>query len=87
MKITTRIYTILMSIFLLISCNREDHQVQPPSIKPDDSTITLINDVKIFAHRGFYRTAGSAENSIASLTRTYENKIHGVEMDLRMSKD
>ena len=85
MKIIVLTFSFFFSTFLMISCNNEDNRVLSPITEP--SIIIFKNDVKIFAHRGFHRSKGSAENSITSLIETNKNRIHGVEMDLRMSKD
>ncbi len=43
--------------------------------------------VKIIAHRGYWDTEKSAENSIASLKAAQQNCLYGSEFDVRMTKD
>lgn len=42
---------------------------------------------KVIAHRGFWKTEGSAQNSIASLEKANEIKAYGSEVDIWLSAD
>lgn len=42
---------------------------------------------KIIAHRGFWQTVNSAQNSISSLKNAQDLKVYGSEFDVRMTKD
>ena len=42
---------------------------------------------QVIAHRGYWQTAGSAQNSIASLEKADQIKVYGSEFDVRMTKD
>ena len=42
---------------------------------------------KVIAHRGYWKCEGSAQNSIASLTKAAEAKVYGSEFDVQMTKD
>lgn len=42
---------------------------------------------KIIAHRGYWDTEGSAQNSIASLKKASELKLYGAEFDVHVTKD
>lgn len=45
------------------------------------------NKTKIIAHRGYWKTEGSAQNSIASLTKACELKLYGSEFDVHLTSD
>ncbi len=49
--------------------------------------IDAVTKTKIIAHRGFWKTEGSAQNSIASLTKANEIKVYGSEFDVWLSSD
>ena len=42
---------------------------------------------KVIAHRGYWQTYGSAQNSIRSLERAVEVGVYGSEFDVHMTKD
>ena len=42
---------------------------------------------KIVAHRGFYKTAGSEENTLSSLANAQKLGVYGVEFDVNMTSD
>lgn len=42
---------------------------------------------QIVAHRGFYRTAGSEENTLSSLKNAQELGVYGAEFDVNMTAD
>ncbi len=42
---------------------------------------------QVIAHRGFWDTAGSAQNSIAALEKAAEAKVYGSEFDVQLTKD
>ena len=47
----------------------------------------LSAQTKVIAHRGYWDTDGSAQNSIASLQKAQELKIYGSEFDVWMTSD
>jgi len=48
---------------------------------------TVSAKTKVIAHRGFWNTEGSAQNSIAALTKANEIKVYGSEFDVWLSSD
>ena len=42
---------------------------------------------KVIAHRGYWQTYGSAQNSIRALERADEIKVYGAEFDVHMTTD
>ncbi len=42
---------------------------------------------KVIAHRGYWKTEGSAQNSIRSLERANEIKVYGSEFDVHLTAD
>ena len=46
-----------------------------------------LSQTKIIAHRGFWDTPGSAQNSITALIKADSLELYGSEFDVRMSKD
>lgn len=44
-------------------------------------------DTKVVAHRGYWKTEGSAQNSIASLVKADSIKAHGSEFDVWLTAD
>jgi len=50
-------------------------------------TMNAKTKTKIIAHRGFWNTEGSAQNSIAALTKANEIKVYGSEFDVWLSSD
>ena len=49
--------------------------------------IHLQAQTQIIAHRGFWKTEGSAQNSLTALTKANEIKTYGSEMDIWLSSD
>jgi glycerophosphoryl diester phosphodiesterase len=47
----------------------------------------LSAQVKVVAHRGYWKTEGSAQNSLASLTKADEIKCFGSEFDVWLTAD
>ena len=47
----------------------------------------LQAQTEIIAHRGFWKTEGSAQNSIAALLKANEDKVYGSELDIWLSSD
>lgn len=43
--------------------------------------------MKIIAHRGYWKAEGTAQNSMNAVTAAIKEGFHGVETDIRMSKD
>jgi len=48
---------------------------------------TVSAKTKVIAHRGFWNAEGSAQNSIAALTKANEIKVYGSEFDVWLSSD
>jgi glycerophosphoryl diester phosphodiesterase len=42
---------------------------------------------KVIAHRGYWKTEGSAQNSIASITKANALKVYGSEFDVHLTSD
>lgn len=42
---------------------------------------------KVIAHRGYWQTEGSAENSIAALRKAHEIGVYGSEFDVHITRD
>lgn len=51
------------------------------------SSYEIKNDYKIVAHRGYWQTEGSADNSIASLKKAIRLGVDGIELDICVTKD
>ena len=49
--------------------------------------LSAVAQPKIVAHRGHWRTAGSAQNSIASWHKADSVGVYGAEMDVWMNAD
>lgn len=49
--------------------------------------MAVVAQPKIIAHRGYWRTAGSAQNSMASFTKADSIGVFGSEMDAWLTKD
>jgi len=49
--------------------------------------IFLLAQPKVIAHRGFWNTKGSAQNSIAALVKADSINAYGSEFDVQISKD
>ncbi|MBQ7987763.1 MAG: glycerophosphodiester phosphodiesterase [Bacteroidaceae bacterium] len=50
-------------------------------------SLPLLAQPKIVAHRGFWRTAGSAQNSLTSLQKAAELGLYGSEFDVWLTAD
>ena len=42
---------------------------------------------QVIAHRGFWKTEGSAQNSITALKKAAEAKVYGSEFDVQLTAD
>ena len=51
------------------------------------SVLSLMAQTKVIAHRGFWDTPGSAQNSIAALIKADSIGCYGSEFDVWLSKD
>ena len=49
--------------------------------------IVNTNAQEIIAHRGYWKTEGSAQNSIAALVKANEINVYGSEVDIWLSSD
>ena len=50
-------------------------------------TLKQLNNVKIVAHRGWHDNIDIIENTMPSFKKAFDNKIFGVELDIRWTKD
>jgi len=51
------------------------------------SGILLAQTTRIIAHRGYWKTDGSAQNSIAALKKADDIKVYGSEFDVLLTSD
>lgn len=51
------------------------------------AALSVYAQPKIVAHRGFYKTAGSEENTLSSLANAQKLGVYGVEFDVNMTSD
>lgn len=49
--------------------------------------MTARNTPKVIAHRGYWKTEGSAQNSVSSLRKAYEAGAYGCEFDVNLTSD
>lgn len=49
--------------------------------------ISATAQTQVIAHRGFWKTDGSAQNSITALRKAAEAKVYGSEFDVQMTAD
>lgn len=49
--------------------------------------VSAKSKTKVIAHRGYWKTEGSAQNSIRSLERANEIKVYGSEFDVHLTAD
>lgn len=49
--------------------------------------IGIQAQTQVIAHRGFWKTEGSAQNSIAALEKAAEEKLYGTEFDVQVTLD
>ena len=47
----------------------------------------LQAQTQVIAHRGFWKTEGSAQNSITALEKAAEEKLYGSEFDVQVTLD
>lgn len=47
----------------------------------------LQAQTKVIAHRGFWNTEGSAQNSLTSLRKAAKARLYGSEFDVQMTAD
>lgn len=50
-------------------------------------TLTGQAQTQVIAHRGFWKTEHSAQNSITALNKAAENKLYGSEFDVQLTAD
>ncbi len=50
-------------------------------------TLAAQAQTQVIAHRGFWKTEGSAQNSIAALLKAAEAKVYGSEFDVQLTAD
>ncbi|MBO4230682.1 MAG: hypothetical protein J5886_03305, partial [Bacteroidales bacterium] len=65
---------------ICLSCAKE--VVEDPEVPIDGTRKT-----RIIAHRGYWDTEGSYENSITAITKAIQLGVDGVEFDIRRTKD
>ena len=49
--------------------------------------IGIQAQTQVIAHRGFWKTEGSAQNSITALVKAAEAKVYGSEFDVQITSD
>ena len=49
--------------------------------------IGIQAQTQVIAHRGFWKTEGSAQNSIAALEKAAEENLYGSEFDVQVTLD
>jgi len=49
--------------------------------------ISMQGQTQVIAHRGFWKTEGSAQNSIVALEKAAEAKVYGSEFDVQITLD
>ena len=49
--------------------------------------LSIQAQTQVIAHRGFWKTEGSAQNSITALEKAAEAKLYGSEFDVLMTVD
>lgn len=50
-------------------------------------TVASKDKTKVIAHRGYWKTEGSAQNSLRSLERAREIEVYGCEFDVHLTAD
>lgn len=50
-------------------------------------SIAMVAKTQIIAHRGYWKKAGSAQNSVSSLKNAQENAFYGSELDVHITAD
>ncbi|MDR1981855.1 MAG: glycerophosphodiester phosphodiesterase [Tannerellaceae bacterium] len=69
----------------IVACSGEKDEWEeeiPPSLR-----IGFLSQTKVIAHRGYWNTKGSAENSLAALQKAAEAGFYGSEFDVRFTAD
>lgn len=67
-----KLYTLLIFLsFILVGCSDSEP----------------LNNYKVIAHRGYWKSADFADNSLASLRAANNAKCYGVEFDICITKD
>ena len=51
------------------------------------SWVAAKSPTKVIAHRGYWKTEGSAQNSLRSLEKAAEVKVYGSEFDVHLTAD
>ena len=51
------------------------------------SWVAAKSPMKVIAHRGYWKTEGSAQNSLCALERAAEVKVYGSEFDVHLTAD
>src|SRR5690606_22888022 len=51
------------------------------------TSVMHAQNTQLIAHRGFWKTENSAQNSISSLKNAQQLGVYGSEFDVRMTKD
>jgi len=86
---------ILLTVTIIYSCKKEDipscecEKEDIPLCNKEDSISTPVSDIntKIIAHRGYFNTPGSAENSLTSLIKASKIGVFGSECDVYITLD
>src|SRR5574344_560135 len=87
------IYDVLIFIFLLLitnSCeqyNAKEQNYIPTNRQSEDTIPSNYILPRIIAHRGYWNTPSSAENSVRSLIKADSIGCYGSEVDVWITKD
>jgi glycerophosphoryl diester phosphodiesterase len=71
-----------------VSCSDGDEEeVFDDGFVPSVLRIGYLPSTRVVAHRGFWNTKGSAENSLAALEKAAEEGFYASEFDVRLTSD
>lgn len=84
MKLTS-VIVFMLSVFLFFLQSNATEDVSALAVADDSSNAVKIP--KIICHRGFWATAGSAENSLTALRKAQDLGAYGSEFDIWITTD
>jgi glycerophosphoryl diester phosphodiesterase len=70
----------------ITACSGEKNEMEEEELLPS-LRLGFMSPTKVIAHRGYWNTQGSAENSLAALEKAAEAGFYGSEFDVRLSLD
>ncbi|MDR1331801.1 MAG: glycerophosphodiester phosphodiesterase [Tannerella sp.] len=71
----------------MMACTKDHFENAEDEIIPTYLRIGYAVQTRVIAHRGYWNTNGSAENSIAALEKAAEAGFYGSEFDVRLTSD